>query len=76
MTQYKPGYLVCLILHQTSLLKTSSRMVRVIYIGPMVVHKIIDKFQSILMDIEDKILSVSSTFKDLSKHFKSHKRSR
>ena len=57
MNQYKPGDLVYLILHQTSLLKTRSRKFKVIYIGPSVVYKIIDNFQYILMDIESKILN-------------------
>ena len=48
MTQYITGYLVYLISSQTSLLKTSSSKLRIIYIGPLVVYKTIHKFQYIL----------------------------
>ena len=56
VTLYKPGYSVCLILSNTCLLKTSCWKFRVIYRGPLVVYKIFDKFQYILMAIEGKIL--------------------
>ena len=56
MTQYKQGELLYLISPQISLLKTSSRKFRAIYIRPLVVYKIIDKFQDILLGIECKIL--------------------
>ena len=52
MTQYKTGYLVYLISPQMSLHKTSSRKFKAIYIGPLFVYKVINKFQYILMDIE------------------------
>ena len=57
MNQYKPRDLVYLISPQTSLHKTSSRKFKVMYIGPLVVYKIIEKIQYILMDIEGKILN-------------------
>ena len=56
MIQYKPGDLMYLIPPQTPLLKTR-RMFRVSYMGPVVVHKIMDKFQYVLIDIEDKIFN-------------------
>ena len=56
MNQYKP-YLVYLISPHTTLFKTSSRKFTVIYIGPLVMYRIIDKFQYILMNIEGKILN-------------------
>ena len=57
MNQYKPGDLVYLISLQMPLLKTGSRKTKVIYIGPLVVYKIIDKFQYILMDDKGTILN-------------------
>ena len=57
MTQYKPGDIVHLISLQSSLIKTCSRKFRLIYIRPLVVYRIIDKFKYILMDIEGKILN-------------------
>ena len=62
MTQYKLGDLVYLISHQTSLLKFSNRKCKAIYIAPLVVYKIKDKFQYILMEIKGKILNGISHF--------------
>ena len=67
-TQYKPEVLVYLILHKTSLLKTSSRKFKAIYIGPLEVNKVIDKFQYFWMDNEGKILNVVFNLIELSKH--------
>ena len=53
--QCNPGGLLYHISPPTSLLKTSSRKCKAIYIGLLVVSKIVDKF--ILMDIEGKILN-------------------
>ena len=57
MSQYKSGDLVYLISPQKSLLKTSLRKFKVIYIEPLVVDKIKDQVQYIVMDIEGKILN-------------------
>ena len=57
--------LVYLISPQTSLLKTSSRKLNNIYIGPLVVYKIMDTFQCILRDIEGKILNGIFNFNGL-----------
>ena len=57
MNQYKPEDLVCLTSPKTSLLKTSSRKFKVIYIEPLVVCMIREKSQYILMDIKGKILN-------------------
>ena len=42
MTPCEPGDLVLLISPQTSLLKTSGRKFRAIFVGPLVVYKITD----------------------------------
>ena len=55
MTYYKPGDLVYLTAPQSFLLRTRSSKFTVIYIGPLIVYKIKDTFQSIFMDIEGKI---------------------
>ena len=68
MKQYKLGDLVYLISPQTSLFKTRTRKFEDIYIRPLDMYKIIDKFQYILMDIEDKILNGISHLIALSKH--------
>ena len=68
MTQYKPADLVYFISSQISLIIMSSRKFRVIYIAPLVVYKILDKFQYIPMDIEGKYWMVFSILTDLSKH--------
>ena len=39
------------------LLKTGSRKIKFIFTEPLVVYKILDKFQYIFMDIEGKILN-------------------
>ena len=58
MVQYKPVDLVYLISPPTSLLKTSSRkLYTVFYIGPLVVYKIMNNFQYILLAIEGKIMN-------------------
>ena len=57
MTQYITGDLVYLISPQMSLPKTSSRKSKVIYIGPLIVYKIIDTSHHILLDTEVKILN-------------------
>ena len=72
MTQYKRGDLVHLISCQISLLETSSRKFRVIYIWPLVVYKIRGKFQYILIDIEGEILNGILT--GLTKHFYKHQK--
>ena len=62
MTQYKPEDSVYLISLQTSLVTTSSKKFKVIYFGPLVVYKLMHKFQYILMDTEIKILNSISHF--------------
>ena len=57
INQYKPEDFMYLISSQTSLLKTRSRKFKVIYIGPLVVYKMKNKFQYILMDIEGRTLN-------------------
>ena len=57
MIQYKQGDLVNLISAQPFLFKTSSRNFKVIYIEPLIMQKMMDKFEYILIDIEGKILN-------------------
>ena len=54
--QYKSGDLVYIISLNTNQLRTSSRKVAIKYIGPLVVYKIIDPQNYLLMPLYSKIL--------------------
>ena len=54
--QYISGYLVYIISPLTSQLRTNSRKVTIKYVGPLVVHKIVDPHNYLLMTLDGKIL--------------------
>ena len=54
--QYNSGDLVYLILPLTSQLRTASRKIMVKYVGPLVVYKIIDLHNYLLMTLDWKLL--------------------
>ena len=54
--QYNPGNLVYLISPLTTQLRTSSRKVSIKYVGPLVVYKIIDPHNYLLMTIDGQIM--------------------
>ena len=54
--QYNSGDLVYIISLPTSQLRTSSRKVAKKYVGPLVVYKIIDHHNYLLMTLDSKIL--------------------
>ena len=54
--QYNSGDLVCLISPLMTQLKTSSRKVAINYVGPLVVYKIVDPHNYLLMTIDGKLL--------------------
>ena len=54
--QYNTGDLVCLISPLTSQLRTASRKIMVKYVGPLVVYKIIDLHNYLLMTLDGKLL--------------------
>ena len=54
--QYNSGDLVCIISPLTSQLQTASRKVMIKYVGPIVVYKIIDRHNYLLMTLDSKIL--------------------
>ena len=54
--QYNSGDLVYLISTLTSQLQTASRKIMVKYVGPLVVHKIIDLHNYLLMTLDGKLL--------------------
>ena len=54
--QYSSGDLVYLISPLTSLLRTASRKIMVKYVGPLVVYKIIDPHNYLLMTLDGKLL--------------------
>ena len=54
--QYKGGQLVCIITPLTSQLRTVSQKVAIKYIGPVVVYKIIDPNNYLIMILDGKIL--------------------
>ena len=54
--QYNSGDLVYLISPLTSLLRTASRKIMVKYVGPLVVYKIIDPHNYLLMTLDGKLL--------------------
>ena len=54
--QYNSGDLVYLISPLTTQLRTSSRKVAINYVGPLVVYKIVDPHNYLLMTIDGKLL--------------------
>ena len=54
--QYNSGDLVYIISPLTSQLRTSSRKVTIKYIGPLVIYKIVDSHNYLVMTIDGKIL--------------------
>ena len=53
--QYNSGDLVYLISSLTTQLRTSSRKVAINYVGPLVVYKIVDPHNYLLMTIDEKL---------------------
>ena len=54
--QYNSGDLVYIISPLTSQLRTSSRKVAIKYVGPLVIYKIVDPHNYLLMTLDGKIL--------------------
>ena len=54
--QYNSGDLVCIISPLTSQLRTNSRKVTIKYVGPLVVYKIGDTHNYLLMALDGKKL--------------------
>ena len=54
--QYKDGDLVYIISPLTSQLQTAPHKVTIIYVGPVVIYKIIDPHNYLLMTLDGKIL--------------------
>ena len=54
--QYNSGDLVYIISLLTSQLRTSPRKIAIKYIGPLVIHKIVDPHNYLLMTLDGKIL--------------------
>ena len=54
--QYNSGDLVYLISPLTSQLRTASRKVAIKYVGPLVIYKIVDPHNYLLMTIDGKLL--------------------
>ena len=54
--QYQGGYLVYIISPLTSQLRTNSRKISVKYIGPVVIYKIIDPHNYLLMTLDGVML--------------------
>ena len=54
--QYNSGDLVYLISHLTSQLRIASRKIMVKYVGPLVVYKIVDPHNYLLMNLDGKLL--------------------
>ena len=54
--QYKGGVLVYIILPLTTQLRTNSQKIAVKYVGPVVVYKILDPHNYLLMTLDGKIL--------------------
>ena len=63
--QYNSGDLVYIISPLTSQLRTSSRKVTIKYIGPLVIYKIVDSHNYLLMTLDGKILRGLFEFKRL-----------
>ena len=54
--QYNSGDLVCIISPLTSQLQIASRKIMIKYVGPVVIYKIIDPHNYLLMTLDGKIL--------------------
>ena len=54
--QYKGGDLICIISPLMSQLQTASHKVTIKYVGPVVIYKIIDPHNYLLMTLDSKIL--------------------
>ena len=54
--QYSGGDLVYLISPITSQLRTASRKVEIRYVGPLVIYKIVDSNNYLLMNMDGKLL--------------------
>ena len=54
--QHTSGDLVYIISPLTSQLRTSSRKVTIKYVGPLVIYKIVDPYNYLLMTLDGKIL--------------------
>ena len=54
--QYRGGELVYIISHLTSQLRTNSQKIAIKYVGPVVVYKIIDHHNYLLMTLDGIIL--------------------
>ena len=54
--QYNSGDLVYIILPLTSQLRTASRKVSIKYVGPLVVYKIVDLHNYLLITLDGKLL--------------------
>ena len=54
--QYNSGDLVYLISPLTSQLRTASRKVAIRYVGPLVIYKIVDPHNYLLMTMDGKLL--------------------
>ena len=54
--QYNPGDLVYLISPLTTQLKTNSRKILIKYVGPLVIYKIIDPYNYLLITIDGQLL--------------------
>ena len=54
--QYNSGDVVYLISPLTTQLRTASRKVAIKYVGPLVIHKIVDPHNYLLMTIDGKLL--------------------
>ena len=54
--QYTSGDLVYIISPLTSQLRTSSRKVTIKYVGPLVIYKIVDAHNYLLMALDGKIV--------------------
>ena len=62
--QYTTGYLVYIISPLTSQLHTALRKVMIKYVGPVVIYKIIDPHNYLLMTLDGKFYGVYLNMKD------------
>ena len=62
--QYNSGDVVYLISSLTTQWRTASRKVAIKYVGPLVIHKIVDPHNYLLMTIDGKLLQGLFDMKD------------
>ena len=63
--QYNSGVFIYIISPLTRQLRTASRKIKIKYVGPLTVYKIVDPHNYLLITLDDKLLRRLSEYKQL-----------